>query len=352
MPVRVYESIMPLFLAGGNPRQLDIRQFCEDIGAVLMKTVWEVSSMVEVTRLGVIMGPDPGFGRYARFNPGVYWDGSQMHVLYRASDSTISDKTTYATTIGHARVLLDGTIIADSNGPVIQPESPEERMGCEDARIVGLDDRLLVFYTAFSGETTRVVVASTEGFSGYQRLGLIDNGYRDKDAFVFPERIGKRIAYVHRVEPGIQIEFVDEVDELFEGAFWHGYAEHVEERTVLRPEQPWEAVKIGGGAPPIRTAAGWLLIYHGVSEERRYSAGAALLDIENPRVCLARLPYPLLEPQEEYERVGDVPNVVFPEGAFVHDGVLYIVYGAADTRIGFASVSVSDLLSELDRYRR
>jgi len=308
--------------------------------------------MIEIERLGVIMGPDPGFGTCARFNPGVYWDGLHMHVLYRASDSAISKKATYATTIGHAKVAIDGTIVEDSNAPVIRPELPEEQMGCEDARIVRLDDRLLIFYTAFSGETTRVAVATTTDFSSYRRLGLIDNGYRDKDAFVFPERIGGKVAYVHRVEPGIQIEFVDELEELYQKAFWHDYAKRVDERTVLRPEQPWEAAKIGGGAPPIKTAAGWLLIYHGVSDDRHYSAGAALLDTEDPRVCLARLPYPLLKPREEYELVGDVPNVVFPEGAFVHDEVLYIVYGAADTRIGLARVSLSDLLGELDRHRR
>jgi predicted GH43/DUF377 family glycosyl hydrolase len=94
------------------------------------------------------------------------------------------------------------------------------------------------------------------------------------------------------------------------------------------------------------------VIYHGVSVERRYSAGAALLDGDDPRVCIARLPYPLIEPAEEYERNGDVPNVVFPEGAFIHDGTLYIVYGAADKRIALARVGVSHLLSELGRHRR
>ena len=308
--------------------------------------------MIEMERLGIIMGPDPEFGKYARFNPGVHWDGSQMHVLYRASDSAISDKSTYSTTIGYARVALDGTVLSDSNAAVIRPEVPEEKMGCEDARIVRIDGKTLVFYTAFSGETTRVVVASTTDFTNYQRLGMIDNGYRDKDAFVFPERVGKKIAYVHRVEPGIQVEFVDELEDLFGPTFWSDYASQVQDRTVLRPEQSWEAAKIGGGAPPLRTEAGWLLIYHGVSEDRHYSAGAALLDIENPRKCLARLPYPLLEPREEYERFGDVANVVFPEGAFIHDGVLYVVYGAADTHIAFARIRISDLLSELGRYRR
>jgi predicted GH43/DUF377 family glycosyl hydrolase len=223
-------------------------------------------------------------------------------------------------------------------------------MGCEDARIVKLNGRLLIFYTAYSGDTTRVAVATTDDFRSYSRLGIIDNGYRDKDAFAFPERVDGRLAYVHRVEPGIQVELADTLDELFDPGYWEGYAEKVAARTIMLPAEPWEARKIGGGAPPVRTDAGWLLIYHGVSDEGRYCAGAALLDGRDPQQVLARLPYPILEPEEEYERIGDVPNVVFPEGAFVHDDTLYVVYGAADTCIAMASVPVGELLAELRRH--
>jgi predicted GH43/DUF377 family glycosyl hydrolase len=308
--------------------------------------------MLYLQRLGAIMSPRTGdLGTFARFNPGVYWDGRVMHVLYRASDSAIADKSKYVTTIGYASLRLDGTVLNDLNEAVIRPEVPEERMGCEDARIVRLDRQLLVFYTAYDGKTTRVAVSRTEDFRTFSRLGIIDSGFRDKDAFCFPERIGGKVAYVHRVEPGIQIEFVARLEDLFDESHWRDYQSKVSDRTIMGPEQEWEAAKIGGGAPPVRTDAGWLLVYHGVSEERRYCAGAALLDLRDPRRVIARLPYPILEPEMAYERVGDVPNVVFPEGAFVHGGELYVVYGAADSHIAAASIDLGELLDELMRHQ-
>ena len=307
--------------------------------------------MVHLKRLGLVMGPESdGLGRCARFNPGVYWDGRVMHVLYRASNSDIADKSNYATTIGYASVRLDGTVVSDLNESVIVPQTPEERMGCEDARIVRIDDRLLVFYTAFDGKMARVAVAETNEFREFRRLGIVDSSFRDKDAFCFPERINGKVAYVHRVEPGIQIELVDELEDLFDAAYWADYGSRAAVRTVFGPTYEWEGAKIGGGAPPVRTDAGWLMIYHGVSEERRYCAGAALLSLEDPRRVVARLPYPILEPETEYERSGDVPNVVFPEGAFLHEGTLYVVYGAADRYVGMASIGIDRMLDELSQH--
>jgi predicted GH43/DUF377 family glycosyl hydrolase len=78
-----------------------------------------------------------------------------------------------------------------------------------------------------------------------------------------------------------------------------------------------------------------------------YSACAALLDLNDPRKELARLPYPLFVPEKEWELKGEVNNVCFPTGAVVFDDTLYIYYGAADERIATASMSVKALLAEL-----
>jgi predicted GH43/DUF377 family glycosyl hydrolase len=96
---------------------------------------------------------------------------------------------------------------------------------------------------------------------------------------------------------------------------------------LLEPREDWEALKIGAGTPPIRTKKGWLIIYHGVSADKVYRAGAALLDLKNPTKILGRTKSPILEPKETYERYGDVDNVVFPSAACVIDGVLFVYYG-------------------------
>jgi len=117
----------------------------------------------------------------------------------------------------------------------------------------------------------------------------------------------------------------------------------------MKPEEDWEAKKIGAGPPPIETEKGWLLIYHGVDENEVYRAGAALLDLKEPWKVIARLPEPILEPEKHYEKVGDVPNVVFPEGAVLIGDELIVFYGAADKYCCAASINIDELLNEMLR---
>ena len=118
-------------------------------------------------------------------------------------------------------------------------------------------------------------------------------------------------------------------------------------KVVMEAEQPWEGMKIGAGPPPIKTDAGWLLIYHGVDPDRVYRAGAALLDLEEPWRVIARTSKPILEPEEAYEREGDVPNVVFPEGVAVVGEELLVFYGGADKVCCAASVNLGELVDYL-----
>ena len=75
-----------------------------------------------------------------------------------------------------------------------------------------------------------------------------------------------------------------------------------------------------------------------------------MLDLTNPSKVIARIPYPLLEPEEDYEKHGDVDNVVFPEGAYIYNNELFIYYGAADKYIALAKVGIKELLDELEKY--
>jgi predicted GH43/DUF377 family glycosyl hydrolase len=127
---------------------------------------------------------------------------------------------------------------------------------------------------------------------------------------------------------------------------------------VARGEQAWESNRIGASTPPIRTDDGWLLFHHGVEDEipgvRRviYRMGAMLLDLNDPCRVLARLPFPLLQPEAYYERVGAyIPNVVFPTGAVVVDGTVRLYYGVCDTAIALAEAPLEAILDELRRHR-
>jgi len=174
----------------------------------------------------------------------------------------------------------------------------------------------------------------------------------DKNVVFFPRRIKGKLVFLHRIRPGIQITFIDKLEDL-DKDFWDDYFQNLQDHIILDPVFQHESSYMGAGCPPIETEFGWLLIYHGAEETEHgivYSACAALLDLENPAKVIARLPYALFSPEYEWERNGEVNNVVFPTGTALFDNTLYVYYGAADERIAVASVNLSDLLAELLSY--
>ncbi|MEN8907057.1 MAG: hypothetical protein ABF289_13945 [Clostridiales bacterium] len=307
--------------------------------------------MIKFKKVGIVMKPLKNqFGCFARFNPGVQLKNGTVHMLYRASNSNIKDTENYISSIGYAKLDTNSNILFDSNESVIYPTLPEEAKGCEDPRIIDFEDDFYIFYTAYDGKKARVAIAKTKDFISFNKMGFIDHFGWDKDAFIFPERINGKIAYLHRVEPSIQLDYFESFDQLLSINSWKNYESKIEASTIMKSEFFWENQKIGGSVPPIKTKKGWLLLYHAVDDKFIYRGSIALLDIKNPSKVIARIPYPLLEPEEEYELFGDVNNVVFPEGGYIYNGELNIYYGAADMYIALAKINLVELLNELDKY--
>jgi len=168
----------------------------------------------------------------------------------------------------------------------------------------------------------------------------------DRDNILFPEKIGGRYVLLRRPE-----EYIGEEYGTKNAGMWICYSEDMMTWTepVLiaqsRDDVPWEFKKIGGSTPPIRTEHGWLTLYHGVDEQNVYRVGAMLLDLENPEIVIARAKSFIMEPEAYYEKFGlYIPNVVFPTGNVVKDGLLYIYYGCTDTAISLATVELNDLV--------
>jgi predicted GH43/DUF377 family glycosyl hydrolase len=137
--------------------------------------------------------------------------------------------------------------------------------------------------------------------------------------------------------------------------FWKDYYSNFNNHIFFKHHYNHESSYIGAGCPPIEVEEGWLMIYHGVydtAEGYVYSACAALLNKDDPSIEIARLPYPLLKPEKDYEIQGVVNHVCFPTGAIIWDDRLYIYYGAADKCIACASVPVRDLINELLKYKK
>jgi beta-1,4-mannooligosaccharide/beta-1,4-mannosyl-N-acetylglucosamine phosphorylase len=212
-----------------------------------------------------------------------------------------------------------------------------------DPRVVRIDDRWYVTWCNwFHGPT--IGLAWTDDFETFHQL---ENAFLpfNRNGVLFPRRIGERFAMLSRPSDDGHTPFGDVFySESPDLQFW-GRHRHV----LGTVPNSWQATKVGAGPAPIETSAGWLLLYHGVLTSCNgfvYSAGVALLDLDEPwRVVARAAPY-VLAPREPYERVGDVPNVVFPCAALcdADTGRLAIYYGAADTVTALAFAYVDELV--------
>jgi hypothetical protein len=167
----------------------------------------------------------------------------------------------------------------------------------------------------------------------------------DKNACILPEKINGKYVIFHRVFPSILIDFVDNLD--FDGKKrWLEGQFKIPTRDL---SSDWDNLKVGCGPPPIKTKDGWLLIYQAVgsNDESRYKIGAMLLDLKDPTKVLARTRSPILEPVAPYENEGFKSGVVYPCGAVVIEGRLFVYYGGADTFVCVASVKLEPFLQKL-----
>jgi len=281
------------------------------------------------------------------FNPGATLFGDKVLLLARVEDRRGHSHLTKALSEdGVSNWQIDGfpTLEADPDN------HPEELWGIEDPRIVYLAElgKWAITYTAYSRGGPLVAMALTDDFVKFDRLGPVMPP-EDKDSALFPRRIKGKWALIHRpfaanYIPGAHI--------------WLSFSDdmvHWGDRQVLMHARRggwWDANKIGLAAPPLETAEGWILFYHGVRQTASgsiYRMGLALLDLDDPLKIRNRGEEWVFGPAQRYEREGDVDDVVFPSGWVLDEKtkILKMYYGGADACIAMASASVSDLLEYL-----
>jgi len=339
-----------------------------------------------LTRLGVVMTPEEGNPLEVEgvLNPASGWgpDG-ELYLLPRVVAAGNVSR------IGLARVIVeDGIPVGvERQGIVLEPDRSWERgignAGVEDPRITWMADLdlFVMTYVAYGPLGPRTALAVSSDLRDWRRLGPVLFTYDDaldidlnlfhnKDAVFFPEAVTgpdgvRSFAVLHRpmwdlsetkadqgvvVPAGITdpresiwISYVPVeavAKDLAALTLWSGH------RFLAGPEYPFEVTKIGGGPAPVRVPEGWLLLHHGVTgrivkafdhqQNVHYAAGAILLDADDPSIVIARSDEPLLQAETEHERGGIVPNVVFPTAIELIDGVMYVFYGMADSKIGVA----------------
>lgn len=283
-------------------------------------------------------------------------------------------------------------------GIVLEPETEYEKRpngggGCEDPRITYVEplEHYIMTYTAYGPHGPRIAMARSKDLFNWERMGLVSflpykevdfNGIDNKDASFFPIALPSRhnhssIAMLHRPlfwettpEETVKKNKNRKIDKHRE-SIWISYfnlkegkytslenAKFTSHHCLAHPVEQWEKLKIGGGTPPILTKHGWLLVYHGVQNDKDstkedptfcYAAGVMILSEKAPQKILYRSPEPILIPDLEVEKIGTVGNVVFPTGIDRRDDIgqpnrIDIYYGMADNRIGVAKMLIPDKL--------
>lgn len=338
--------------------------------------------MVEIKKEGIILEKtNLGFEDDGVFNPATIKEGNTVHMFYRAVR-----KGNYST-VGYCRLEGPLKVVERYDKPVLFPQFDYEIQGVEDPRIVKIDDTYYLSYCTHDDLNALGAVATSKDLKEWTKQGIITpmltydefklltdvnqglnekylryyadyklRGFLDKKLYLwdkniifFPRRINNKLVYLHRIRPGIQIVKIDSFDDLTK-QFWEKYMLDFKNNIVLDSKYQHESSYIGGGAPPIETKDGWVMIYHAVEDTAKgycYRACAALLDLDNPQKEISRLKVPLFSPDNAWELEGVVNNVVFPTGTAMFDERLYIYYGAADAKIAVASLNFNDLLIEL-----
>ena len=251
----------------------------------------------------------------------------------------------YLSTMSHIRIAMsrDGMHFQVDDTPFIFPGDASECFGVEDARVTRFGDTYTINYTCVSPDGCGIALATTQDFRTIERRGLIFTA-QNKDVSLFPEKIDGLYRALHRPNnsgfgrpPIWNAESPDLVH-------WGNY------RCIVRPRDTfWEEMKIGGGAPCIKTPQGWLHVYHGKGQNQIYSLFTSLLDLEEPWRVLKRASVPFLRPEMPYETDGFFPNVVFSNGLVTwEDGRVFIYYGACDESACLLEITVAELLASLD----
>lgn len=288
------------------------------------------------------------------FNPGAIELGGKIYLVVRVEGN--DRKSFFA--IAESANGIDNFRFWDY--PVVMPETENPDINVYDMRLVKHEDGWIygLFCTerkdpdAPSSDTSSAVAACgltrTRDLKTWERLpDLVTKSPQQRNVVLHPEFINSKYALYTRPQDGF-------IETGKGGGIGFGYADSMENAVIdeeilmeCKEYHTIKEVKNGQGPAPIKTEKGWLHIAHGVRNTAaglRYVVYAFLSDLEHPEKVTHRPGGFLIAPEGE-ERIGDVSNVIFCNGAVAREnGEMLIYYASSDTRCHVAVTSVDKML--------
>ncbi len=271
------------------------------------------------------------------FNPAVVFHGNKFVMLYRAQDSFGTSRLGYAES-------TDGLHFTRRPDSILSPEADYEKDGgVEDPRLQKFGDTYYLTYTGYNKKDAQLCLATSRDLIHWDRKGVILPAYEGnwnkgwtKSGAIVPEKItGKYWMYWL----GTAADKTDQMGLSYSTDLIH-WTEAIETPVLPRRPGKFDSRVVEPGPPPTLTKQGIVLIYNGADDNLVYRTGVAVFDRRDPRKLLYRSEKPIFFPENEWEKVGQVPNVVFVEGMVQEKNRFLFYYGAADKYIGVAEAPV------------
>ncbi|MFW6120749.1 MAG: glycoside hydrolase family 130 protein [Petrotogales bacterium] len=291
----------------------------------------KVYDIERVSDYPILLPEGIGFESKAVFNPGAIIVDGEINLIYRAEDWTGVNKWNGTSSLGLAR-SIDGVTFKKMDEPLLSPtEDYEIPGGCEDPRIVKIDDTYILTYTGYDGINAKLCLAYSKDFKNWTKVGPIIKTRRwSKSGAIVPQKINGKY-YMYFGDSAIYLASSNNLED------WQ-----INNSPVLSPRSMnFDSRLVEPGPAPVITDEGILLFYNSADFSGIYRVGAALFDKNNPVKLLKRTNEPIFEPELSWEKNGQVPNVVFFEGCVIHNDKMFIYYGAADTYIGAIKIELN-----------
>jgi beta-1,2-mannosidase len=299
---------------------------------------WPFGGWHRASETPVIAPQSDGWESAGTFNPSVILRGGKIVMLYRAQDKSGTSRLGYAES-------ADGIHFTRRNEPVFSPEKDYEKDGgVEDPRLVQFGDTYYLTYTGYNKKDAQLCLATSKDLVHWERRGVILPAYKGnwnvrwtKSGAIVPEKIGGKY-WMYFL--GTSRDNSDQMGLASSTDLLH-WTEATDAPVLPARAGRFDSRVVEPGPAPILTPKGIVLIYNGADDKLVYRTGVAMFDRKDPRVLISRTDVPIFAPEKEWEKIGQVPNVVFVEG-MVRKGERYLFYyGGADTNVGVAEAAVS-----------